>query len=267
MSHHHWHGGFLLLAGLRDIDTPDRRRAISLTVHGLKHGFNPSPEALFRLRYLLAIHPRRQVLRNLSQILPHSFPCDVMRQRSKPELWLTPSFRCYPFKSCCHGWRFFSLHRRPNPPVVWSPCCPRTVQLPLAASPCGRLSRPRSTTSQSDFRQVFGSSSPCRLVGPYKLRLNLTDFPCSHGNLRQHAGVRTPEASQDTRLCASWDSVFPFERQGRLFNHDRFRGYVSVHSRSGLRPPCLRFAMSVAGHHAELGARLLARLCRGHHLR
>ena len=185
-------GAFLLLAGLRDIDTPDRRRAISLTVHGLKHGFNPSPEALFRLRYLLAIHPRRRVLRNLLQILPHSFPCDVMRQRSKPELWLTPSFRCYPFESCCHGWRFFSLHRRPNPPVVWSPCCPRTVQLPLAASPCGRLSRPRSTTSQSDFRQVVGSSSPCRLVGPYKLRLNLTDLPCSHGNLRQHAGGTNP---------------------------------------------------------------------------
>ena len=110
----------------------------------------------------------------------------------QPELWLTPSFRCYPFESCCHGWRFFSLHRRPNPPVVWSPCCPRTVQLPLAASPCGRLSRPRSTTSQSDFRQVVGSSSPCRLVGPYKLRLNLTDLPCSHGNLRQHAGGTNP---------------------------------------------------------------------------
>ena len=136
--------------------------------------------------------PGAEFLRNLLQILPHSFPCDVMRQRSKPELWLTPSFRCYPFESCCHGWRFFSLHRRPNPPVVWSPCCPRTVQLPLAASPCGRLSRPRSTTSQSDFRQVVGSSSPCRLVGPYKLRLNLTDLPCSHGNLRQHAGGTNP---------------------------------------------------------------------------
>jgi len=43
-----------------------------------------------------------------------------------------------------------------------------------------------------DFRQVVGSSSPCRLVGPYKLRLNLTDLPCSHGNLRQHAGGTNP---------------------------------------------------------------------------
>ena len=185
-------GAFLLLAGLRDIDPPDCRRAISLTVHGLKHGFNPSPKALLRLGYVLAIHPRRRVFRYLLQIRPHSFPGDVMRQRSKPELWLTPSFRCYPFESCCHGWRFFSLHRRPNPPIGWSPCCPRTVQLPLAASPCGRLSRPRSTISQSDFRQVIGSFSPCRLVGPYKRRLNLTDLPCSHGTLWQHAGGTNP---------------------------------------------------------------------------
>src|ERR1700726_3592083 len=30
----------------------------------------------------------------------------------------------------------------------WSPCRPRTIQLPLTASPCSRLSRPRSTISQ-----------------------------------------------------------------------------------------------------------------------
>ena len=52
-----------------------------------------------------------------------------------------------------------------------------------------------------------------------------------------------------------------------VFDHDRFRGYVSVHFRSGLHPPCLRFAAPVAGHHARLGTRLLVRLCRGRHLR
>src|SRR5205807_1302547 len=50
-------------------------------------------------------------------------------------------------------------------------------------------------------------------------------------------------------------------------DHDRFRGYLPVHCRSGLQPPCLRFAMAVTGHHARLGTRLLARLCRGRHLR
>src|SRR5215831_18241427 len=51
-------------------------------------------------------------------------------------------------------------------PVAWSPCFPRTIHLPLTASPCGRLSRPRSTISQYDFHSVVRPPSPCRLVGP-----------------------------------------------------------------------------------------------------
>ena len=50
-------------------------------------------------------------------------------------------------------------------------------------------------------------------------------------------------------------------------NHDRFRGYLSVHLRSGLQFPCLRFAAAVTGRHARLGTRLLARPCRGCHFR
>jgi len=50
-------------------------------------------------------------------------------------------------------------------------------------------------------------------------------------------------------------------------NHDRFRGYIPVHCCSGLQAPCLRFAMAVTGHHARLGTRLLAKLCRGRHSR
>ena len=50
-------------------------------------------------------------------------------------------------------------------------------------------------------------------------------------------------------------------------NHDRFRGYRSVHLRSGLQFPCLRFATAVTGRHARLGTRLLARPCRGCHFR
>src|ERR1022692_1706501 len=50
-------------------------------------------------------------------------------------------------------------------------------------------------------------------------------------------------------------------------DHVRFRGYVPVHCRSGLQPPCLRFATAVTGRHARLGTRLLARLYRGRHRR
>jgi hypothetical protein len=131
----------------------------------------------------------------LPQIVACSFPAlrssDGASQRR----------RCYSFESCSHGWRFFSLHRRPNSPVVWSPCFPRTTHLPLAASPCSRLSRPPSTISQSDCRQVVRSPSPCQLVGPYKSSLNLTALPCSHGILRLHASGTNPGSISGHSPC------------------------------------------------------------------
>ena len=79
--------------------------------------------------------------------------------------------------------------------------------------------------------------------------------------------VRTPEASRT--LTVSCPGILPSPLRDKVgaFHHDRFRGYVSVHFRSGLHPPCLRFAVAVAGHHARLGTRLLVRLCRGRHHR
>src|SRR5215467_5603749 len=153
-----------------------------------------------------------------------------MSQRRKPELWFTPSFCCYPFESCFHGWRFFSLHRRPNPPVEWSPCFPRTSQLPLAASPCSRFSRPQSSISQSDCRQVIRSSLLCRLVGPYKLRLNLAGSPlfpwnpsaaCQRYEPRKHPSV----------LAIACTGILPSPLGDRVgcSDHDRFRGYLAVH--------------------------------------
>ena len=79
--------------------------------------------------------------------------------------------------------------------------------------------------------------------------------------------VRTPEASRT--LTVSCPGILPSPLRDKVgaFDHDRFRGYVSVHFRSGLHPPCLRFAVAVAGHHARLGTRLLVRLCRDRHYR
>src|ERR1700681_4271566 len=78
--------------------------------------------------------------------------------------------------------------------------------------------------------------------------------------------VRTPEASRT--LTVSCPGILPSPLRDKVgaFHHDRFRGYVPVHFRSGLHPPCLRFAMAVTGHHARLGTRLLATLYRGRHL-
>src|SRR5439155_11490632 len=70
-------------------------------------------------------------------------------------------------------------------------------------------------------------------------------------------------------LTVSCPGILPSPLRDKVgaFHHDRFRGYVSVHFRSGLHPPCLRFAVAVAGHPARLGTRLLVRLCRGRHRR
>jgi hypothetical protein len=58
----HAQRALLLLSGLRDVDSPDVRRSISLAVNGLKHLFNPDPEALLRLRHRLPIHPGAELV-------------------------------------------------------------------------------------------------------------------------------------------------------------------------------------------------------------
>src|SRR5450755_2046745 len=69
---------------------------------------------------------------------------------------LVHSFHCYLFKFRFHGQPIFSLAVTP---VAWSPCRPRTIQLPLTASPFGWLSRPRSTISQYGFQPIISPFS------------------------------------------------------------------------------------------------------------
>src|ERR1700756_450939 len=142
---------------------------ISLAVNGSEHRLYPFPEGLLCLSHGLAVHPWSRALRNLTQIRPYSFSCDVMGQGSEPQFWLTSCLRCYSFESCFHGWFIFSLHRSPDLSLDRAHVSPRTIHLLLTASPCSRLSRPRSTISQSDFHQAVGPSSPCQLVRSYRL--------------------------------------------------------------------------------------------------
>ena len=153
-------------------------------------------------------------------------------------------------------------------PVEWSSCCPRTIQLPLTASPCSRLSRPQSTISQSDFHPIIGPFSPHRLGRPYKLALEPDGSPlfpltplvaCWRYEPREHP---RPLALARPAIPPS-----PLSDRVGYSDHVRFRGYLPVHWCSGLQPPCLRFAAAVTGRHARLGTRLLARLCRRRHLR
>jgi hypothetical protein len=115
-------------------------------------------------------------------------------------------------------------------PVEWSPCCPRTIHLPLTASPCGRLSRPPSTISQYDFHSVVRPSSPWRLVGPYKLAPEPDGSPLF---------TSTPlvacwryEPREHLRPLAKTRSLIPpsplSDRVG-YSDHVRFRGYFPVH--------------------------------------
>jgi len=121
----------------------------------------------------------------------------------------------------------FSLHRIPYPPIVWSPCFPRTIQLLLAASPSDRLSRPQSTISESDFHQAIGSSSPRWLVRPFKLRLSLVDLPCSHEILRQHADGTNPGSPPGHSPLRLLEFRLPHWRLGRLLQPRSISGLSS----------------------------------------
>src|SRR3954454_11323696 len=148
-------------------------------------------------------------------------------------------------------------------PFAWRPCCLRTIQRPLAASPCDRLSRLRSTISQSDCRRAFGPFSPFRLCGASKLSLEPDGSPLFTRNLWTACRRYEPRKHLKTLAMARHETRPSPERDKvGYFHHDRFRGYSSVHFRSGLLSPCLRFAEPVTGHHASLGSRLPAQLYR-----
>src|SRR5262245_28450533 len=146
-------------------------------------------------------------------------------------------------------------------PVAWSPCCPRTIHLPLTASPCGRLSRPRSTISQYDFHPVIRPFSPLRLGRSYKRALEPDGSPLF--TLLPLIACWRYEPREHLRLLAlARPSVppSPFAGQGRLLRSRSISGLFSRSLYSGLQPPCPRFAAAVTGRHARLGSRLLARL-------
>jgi hypothetical protein len=134
--------------------------------------------------------------------------------------------------------------------------------LPLVA-----VSRPPSTISQSDCRQVIRSPSPCRFVRPYKPGLNLTALPCSHGILRLHASGTNPGSISGHPPCRILGFRLPRRETGSATSITIDFGaicpftHVPAYNLPVYASQCRR------GHHARLGTRLRARLCPGRHLR
>jgi hypothetical protein len=115
-------------------------------------------------------------------------------------------------------------------PVGWSPCRPRTIQLPLTASPCSRLSRPQSNISQSDFHPVIRPFSPLRLGRSYRLAPEPDGSPLF--TLLPLVACWRYEPREHLRLLALTRPLVPpsplRDRVG-YSDHDRFRGYIPVH--------------------------------------
>src|SRR6202022_1279185 len=115
-------------------------------------------------------------------------------------------------------------------PVAWSPCRPRTIQLPLTASPCSRLSRPRSTISQSDFHPVISPFSPLRLGRSYKLAPEPDGSPL-FALLPLIACWRYQPREHLRPLAIARAAIPPSPLRDRVgySDHVRFRGYFPVH--------------------------------------
>ncbi len=80
--------------------------------------------------------------------------------------------------------------------------------------------------------------------------------------------VQTPEAPRDTCHLRIPGSRLPLEVIGSATpTNSDFGANIPFTFVPACRPPCLRFAVTVTGHHARLGTRLLAKLYRGGHPR
>jgi hypothetical protein len=130
-----------------------------------------------------------------------------------------------------------------------------------------RLSRPPSTISQSDCRQIVRSSLPYRLVGPYKLRLNLTALPCSHEVLWSHAGGTNPGSISGHSLCRIQRFRLPHRGIGSATSITIDFGVIFPFTDVPAYDLPVYASQCRTSHHARLGTRLPAKLCRGHHFR
>src|SRR5712671_5957710 len=110
------------------------------------------------------------------------------------------------------------------------PMSPKNNSTTADRFPCGRLSRPRSTISQSDFHPIISPFSPHRLGRSYKLALEPDGSPLFP--LIPLVACRRYEAREHPRpLALARPEIPPSPLSDRVgySNHVRFRGYFPVH--------------------------------------
>jgi hypothetical protein len=115
---------------------------------------------------------------------------------------------------------------------------PKNNSTTAAACPCSRLSRPRSTISQSDFHPVIRPFSPLRLGRSYKLAPEPGGSPLF--TLLPLAACWRYEPREHLRPLAidgaGCDSAFPFAGWGRLLRSRSISGLCSRIAVRTIRP-------------------------------
>src|SRR5712691_7447057 len=120
---------------------------------------------------------------------------------------------------------------------------------------------------QNSRHYLVRSLSLCWLVGPYKSSLEPDGSPLFPWN-RLAACQRYEPRKSPRPLAMSRLGFLPSPVRDRVgdFEHDRFRGYLSVHWVPAYNLPVYA-SQCCNSHHARLGTRLRARRCRGRHCR
>ena len=173
------------------------------------------------------------------------------------------TYLCRPFRLAVPHWFEHGSVSTPteSPEAVARPRFPQNVACGFPAptlfgscfTACGRLSRPRSTISQSDFHPIISPFSPHRLGRSFKLALEPDGSPLFP--LTPLVACWRYEPWEHPRpLALARPAIPPSPLSDRVgySDHVRFRDYLPVRWCSGLQPPCLRFAAAVTGRHARL---------------
>src|ERR1700681_1299407 len=132
----------------------------------------------------------------------------------------------------------------------------------VAGSPDRRVLSASLTAARSS-----GLPRLVRLVGPYKSCLNRTALPCSHELLRLHASGTNPGSIPGHSPCRILGFCLPRREIGSATSSTFDFGAICPFTDVPVCNLPVYASQCRGSHHARLGTRLRARLCRGRHRR